>query len=59
MPEDEEALAGPAGLVLTGEEAALEAIETLRLSPRSWALLWGSAVAVLGLLLAAAYFAAS
>lgn len=56
---EEERLIELPGLVLTGEEAEAEEVESLHLNARSWALLWGSAIAVLGALVAAAFLAAS
>jgi hypothetical protein len=47
------------GLALTGEEQVAEEVETLHLPLRSWLLLWGSAVAVLGLLVLGSFLAAS
>jgi hypothetical protein len=45
--------------VLSGEEPHLGEVEGLHLSWKGWAILWGSAVGVLAVLVAAAFLAGS
>ncbi len=58
-PRQEEQLLELPGLVLTGDEQVAEDVETLHLPLRSWLLLWGSALAALGVLVVASFLAAS
>jgi hypothetical protein len=57
-PAEEERLINLPGLVLTGEEASVEEVETLHLPLRSWVLLWGSVLGVLAVLVGVAFFVA-